>query len=299
MKLNFHRIRVSIFLLIAVLCSGVVLADEALLATYEKLLPLEGGSNFRDMGGYQGAEGKTVVRGKLFRSGAPSSLTAQDMAYLDRFDFQAVVDLRSSDEISLYPNRWAQQPSIEYVNVDYSITELMGDMSKATPEQLAALQEQMRPDVMYRNFPNLLTPQLTLYLDSLVKEDGPVLVNCSAGQDRTGVASAVILTLLGVDRETVLEDYVLSTKFRRPAVERGDVDLEEAAKTNAFAAVMLQYAGAEQETAAPLLMPDGTPYLSYALDEIQATYGSVQAFAEQELGLDASELALLRAKYLE
>lgn len=299
MNLNFQRIRFSLFLIITVLFSGLTLADDAVLGTYEKLLPLEGGSNFRDMGGYHGANGKTVVKGKLFRSGAPSSLTAQDMAYLDRFDFQAVVDLRSSDEIELYPNRWAQQPSIDYVHVDYSITELMGDMSKATPEQLAAIQQQMMPNVMYRNFPTMLKPQLTLYLDSLVKEDGPVLVNCSAGQDRTGVASAVILTLLGVDRETVLEDYLLSTKFRRPAIERGDVDLEEAAKTNAFAAVMLNYASAEAETAAPLLMPDGTPYLTFALDEIQATYGSVQAYAEQELGLDASELAQLRAKYLE
>lgn len=123
-------------------------------------------------------------------------------------------------------------------------------------------------------------------------------MNCSAGQDRTGVASAVILTLLGVDRDTILEDYVLSTQFRRPKIERGNVDLAEAAKTNAFAAVMLQYAGTEEEVAAPLLMPDGTPFLKFALDEIDATWGSVHMFAEQELDLDASELAQLRAKYL-
>lgn len=299
MNLVIKKIRVSVFLILAVLSSGFALADEALLATYDKLLPLEGGSNFRDMGGYPGADGKTVVRGQLFRSGAPSSLTKDDMAYLDRFDFQAIVDLRSTDELLLYPNRWAQQSGIEYVNVDYSISELMGDMSGATPEQRAALQEQMQPTVMYRNFPAMLTPQLTLYLDSLVNEDGPVLVNCSAGQDRTGVASAVILTLLGVDRQTILDDYVLSTQYRRPMIERGSVDLAEAAKTNAFAAVMLQYSSREEETAAPLLMPDGTPYLTFALNEIDAKWGSVLAYAEHELGLDASELVLLRAKYLE
>ncbi|MEZ5527513.1 MAG: tyrosine-protein phosphatase [Gammaproteobacteria bacterium] len=285
----------AFFALWMVLVQAAV-ADDALLSSYEKLLPLEGGSNFRDMGGYAAVDGKSVVRGKLFRSGAPSSLTQKDMAYLDRFDFDAIVDLRSSEELDLYPNRWAQQSRIHYLNVDYSIFQLMGDPREVTAEQMQA---QMDPEAMYRNFPTMLKPQLTLYLDSLLQSDGPVLVNCSAGQDRTGVATAVILTLLGVDRDTILQDYQLSTQFRRPAVERGNVDLAEAAKTNAFAAMMLSYAGAEEEVAQPLVLADGTPFLFFALDEIDQTWGSVAAYAEAELGLDKSELAQLRSKYLD
>ncbi len=277
---------------------GLLQADEALLATYERLLPLEGGSNFRDMGGYEGADGKSVVRGKLFRSGAPTSLTPEDMEYLDQFEFAAIIDLRSSEELDLYPNHWAaQSPEIDYLTVDYSIFGLAGDAATATP---AALQDIVRSmDMTYRNFPTMLKPQLTMLFDTLLAEDAPVLVNCSAGQDRTGVASAVILTLLGVERQTIVEDYLLSTQYRRPAVERGDVNLAEAASTNAFAAMMLQYSSREEEHAAPLLMPDGTPYLHYALDEIETTWGSVEAYAEQELGVDAADVAALRARYLE
>lgn len=286
---NVNRVLVCA---VALLSMGTVLADEALLSSYTQLLPLEGGSNFRDMGGYTGADGKSVVKGKLFRSGAPSSLTQKDMEYLEQFDFAAVVDLRSTEELELYPNRWVQQSGVEYLNVDYSITELASSMSSPAGEQVPM-------DAMYRNFPAMLKPQLTLLLDTLVTEDEPVLVNCSAGQDRTGVASAVILTLLGVDRQTILADYLLSTQYRRPAVERGDVDMVEAAKTNAFAAMMLSYGAADEEpVATPLYTEDGTPFLHFALDEIETRYGSVEAYAEQELGVDAQDVQVLRAKYL-
>ncbi len=291
-------LRLAAFTVALLLPVGLLQANEALLATYERLLPLEGGSNFRDMGGYPAADGKRVVRGKLFRSGAPTSLTEKDMDYLAQFDFAAIIDLRSSEELELYPNHWAaQSPEIDYLNVEYSIFGLAGDAAASTPQALGDVVRSM--DDTYRNFPTMLKPQLTLLFDTLLAEDAPVLVNCSAGQDRTGVASAVVLSLLGVERETILEDYLLSTQYRRPAVERGDVDLAVAAQTNAFAAMMLQYSSMEGEHAAPLLMPDGTPYLHYALDEIETTWGSVEAYAEQELGVDAADVATLRARYLE
>ncbi len=291
-------LRLAAFTVALLLPVGLLQANEALLATYERLLPLEGGSNFRDMGGYPAADGKRVVRGKLFRSGAPTSLTEKDMDYLAQFDFAAIIDLRSSEELELYPNHWAaQSPEIDYLNVEYSIFGLAGAAAASTPQALGDVVRSM--DDTYRNFPTMLKPQLTLLFDTLLAEDAPVLVNCSAGQDRTGVASAVVLSLLGVERETILEDYLLSTQYRRPAVERGDVDLAVAAQTNAFAAMMLQYSSMEGEHAAPLLMPDGTPYLHYALDEIETTWGSVEAYAEQELGVDAADVATLRARYLE
>lgn len=290
-------VRAFVFV-VALLPIALLQADEALLSTYDKLLPLEGGSNFRDMGGYVGADGRHVVKGKLFRSGAPTSLTQKDMDYLDQFDFAAIVDLRSSEELDLYPNHWAaQSPDIEYLNVDYSIMGLASDASSANAEELSAMVSRM--DLTYRNFPTLLKPQLTLLFNALLEEDAPVLVNCSAGQDRTGVASAVILTLLGVERDTIIADYHLSTQYRRPALERGDVDLAEAAKTNAFAAMMLQYSSGEEEQAAPLVMEDGTPFLHYALDEMETQWGSVEAYAEQELDVDAQDVATLRAKYLQ
>lgn len=275
-------------------------APAELLSTYERLLPLAGGSNFRDMGGYETEDGRTVKRGILFRSGAMVSLTEDDMAYLNRFDFQTVVDLRSADELELYPNRWVANTDVTYVNEDYSMLTFMGDMMQqlqSGADGMDVIQDQM--GMMYQGFPTMLKPQLTALFDAMLQTQTPLVVNCSAGQDRTGVATAMVLSALGVPRQTILDDYLLSTQYRVPANERGDVDLAEAAKTNAFAQIMLSYnseEGADEPN--PLYGDDGVPFLTFTLDAIEAQYGSVLNFLEAELGVDDAEIAQLRAQYL-
>ncbi len=280
--------------------NSVASYNAAQIASDERVLTLAGSSNFRDLGGYKTESGKTVRRGLLFRSGAMTSLTEQDMAYLNGLNFSAVVDLRSSDELELYPNRWVQaNQRIDYINHPYS---MMSMMSKASPEkgkQAAPVDSTAMMAKLYRHLPQQLKPQLRLYFAELLESDGAVVVNCSAGQDRTGFASAMLLTALGVSRDTILEDYLLSTQYRRPANEKGDVDLKEAAKTNAFAAMMLHYSKGQQSDAPnPLYTADGTPFLVFALDEIDTRYGSVSAYLEQEIGVDAAGIAALKKRYL-
>ena len=113
------------------------------------------------------------------------------------------------------------------------------------------------------------------------------------------MTSALLLSVLGVDEDLVIEDYLLSTDFRRPLVESGDVDLEEAAKTNAFAAVMLEYGeGQDTSRANPLVTAQGKPFLRFTLDALKARYGSIEAFLTKELGLGSADLQRLRDLYL-
>ena len=260
--------------------------------TYERLLPLQGGSNFRDLGGYTTADNKQVKRGLLFRSGAISQLTSRDEAYLSRFKFDTVMDLRSTDERDLYPDYWAKNAELNYLHVDYNMMDMM---KNAVGKDI----RQFKMDEMYRGMPLYLKPQLTMYFDSLIKGKAPIVVHCSAGQDRTGVASALLLTALGVPREQIYKDYLLSTEYRRPIIEMGDVDLAVAAKTNAFAAMMLQYRGKVDMTkGTPLVMPDNTPFLQYALEEIDAKYGSVENYLDKEIGVSARDIKRLKKLYL-
>ncbi|MYF51358.1 MAG: tyrosine-protein phosphatase [Gammaproteobacteria bacterium] len=278
---------ISFFLLFVF--ASTAIAD--LSMSYRRLLPLEGGSNFRDLGGYRTADGQTVARGMLFRSGAMTGLTDADMAYLDGFGIKTIVDLRSNEEISLYPNHWAAKHRIEVVTGDYSFAAMMsGEESGERP-------------AMGELYPRLLEsigPQIKNYFDEALGEGAPMVVNCSAGQDRTGIVSALMLLLLGVPEPTVIEDYLLSTDFRRPAIEDGGVDLAEAAKTNAFAAMMLEYRKAmpHPDRPNPLVTSDGVPYLAFVIERIRDEYGSVEAYAEKELGINAQDLAALRRKYL-
>lgn len=278
--------------------------NAALVASDERLLKLEGSSNFRDMGGYKTEDGKTVRRDMLFRSGAMTSLSEEDIAYLNAMNFSAVVDLRSSDELDLYPNSWVKSnASIDYLNHEYDMMTMMGKAygerkSDGEIDRSQTNFADMMPK-LYRHLPQQLAPQLRLYFAELLETDSPVVVNCSAGQDRTGIASAVVLSALGVPRQTIIEDYLLSTQYRRPANEKGDVDLQEAAKTNDFAKMMLKYSkGEKSHQPNPLYTSDGTPFLVFALDEIEMRYGSIESYLDQVIGVDAEELSQLREKYL-
>jgi len=274
-----------------------VLADSATVsaptAAYDRLVPLEGGSNFRDLGGYFTADGRQVRRGLLFRSGVMTGLTPADQDYLAGFDFQRVVDLRSTEERELYPNRWAAAQSIELVAHDYSMREIvermMGDDGQ--PRGMGEL---------YRGFPSQLEPQLKLFFDELLADNVPLVVNCSAGQDRTGFSSALLLLALGVPREVVMQDYLVSTRYRRPEIERGDVDLAVAAEENFFAQLMLRYSeGDEAKAAQPLLTEDGVPFLRFALDQVEQDFGSIEAYLDERIGVDAEDRERLRERFLE
>ncbi len=268
---------------------------ESLDRSYRRLLPLEGGSNFRDMGGYPSILGGKVKRGLLFRSGAMTSLTPTDVDYLDQFDFQAVVDLRSSEEVALFPNTWAEISDVPHLRVDYSILTMMA----AQQDEDASIEEMSDYSEMYRSIHRSIEPQLKLYFETLLEVDGPVVVNCSAGQDRTGITSALLLSVLGVGEDQIIEDYLLSTDFRRPEYESGSVDLEAAAETNAFAAMMLRY-GTDQDRSRPnpLVTKSGVPFVAYTLAEVRRNHGSVENYFINRLGLDRSQIELLRDRYL-
>jgi protein-tyrosine phosphatase len=264
--------------------------DKALIVaepTNSRLLELEGSSNFRDLGGYETLDNKTVRQGLLFRSGAMANLTASDQEYLNNQGFKTVMDLRSREEIELLPNHWARNSEITYLSHDYSIADLI----PANEAQREAYQ----PGNSYRAMPARLKPQLRLYFQSLLEEDVPIVVNCHAGQDRTGVASAMLLSALGVPRGVIIQDYPASTAYRRPEIEFGGVDLQQAAKTNVFAKMMLGYQGKMAEGPKPLMTDDKTPYLLFAFDEIEKQYGSVLGFPNWEIGISAEDVALENA----
>lgn len=303
---------IRLLLLVSLLLSGASQAFDApkvpeakaspeVLMSYRRLLPLEGGSNFRDIGGYPTEDGRAVKRGLLFRSGAMTGLTDNDAEYLSEFGFASVIDLRSSEELDLYPNHWAKKADLRYVHHDYSMLDMMKRAATEQTSEEAGGDDLRDYSGMYMYMMDFLKPQLSLYFETLLNGDVPAVVNCSAGQDRTGVTSALLLSALGVDRELIVEDYLLSTDFRRPLNEQGDVDLEAAAADNAFAAMMLQYAAANPhpERPNPLVTAEGTPFVQFTLEAIDARWGSVDRYLAEELGLTPAKQAQLKAMYLE
>jgi protein-tyrosine phosphatase len=260
-------------------------ADGSVVEVAERLVPLEHGSNFRDIGGYPAAGGKHVRWGLIYRSGATPLLTPEDQARIQTLGLHNMLDLRSDEERVIAPTKI---DGVRYTAIGYSMMTIM--------KRVAATGNGAD---LYRGLPEMLAPQLRILFGMLEHKQAPVVYNCSAGQDRTGFATAMILSALGVPRDVIMKDYLLSTALRQPQYEMPPIDPARF-PDNPVAQFFAKYhAAGDSAKAQPLVGPDGTPLLASAFVEIDRKWGSVDAYLDQELGVTPADVAMLRATYLE
>lgn len=253
----------------------------------ERLLPLEGGKNFRDLGGYETADGRRVRWGRLYRSGVMTGLTDNDYRYLSGLGIGVVCDFRASSERQAEPTQWRAGPA-ETLMWDYEIDTAVfaaafaGGMSEANSTEAFA--------GFYRAMPAEFAARFAALFEALEAGPDAATFHCSAGKDRTGVAAALILEALGVPRDTVLADYALSDTFVDYMADiqanRASVNPEDP---------MAFWVNLPDEVLAPFMRSDPA-YLSAALDQIESDYGSVEAYLTGVLGAD---LVRLQALYLD
>lgn len=169
-------------------------------------------SNFRDFGGYRAVDGREVVTGRLFRAANQALATDADLTRLAALGLDVVVDLRRPTERAGQPSRRPAGWLAEVIENDFGdepepphITFLrQGDLSTETIESYlqgyyrAALFEERHVDLFSRCFAALKTL------------DGAILIHCAAGKDRTGLLVALIQQALGVHRDDVIADYLLT-----------------------------------------------------------------------------------------
>jgi protein-tyrosine phosphatase len=248
----------------------------------ERLMPLEAGSNFRDLGGYPAAGGKHVRWGMVYRSAGQPMLNDRDLALIRSLSLANLVDLRSMEERRLAPTRIAGVP---YNAIGYPFMSITSPASRV-------------PGAAYRNFPELMAPHLKLILNKMLGEGTPLAFNCSAGQDRTGFVAAMILTALGVPGEVVLEDYHLTTVVRQPQFEMQRID-PVASANDPVALMFAGYQKADHVALTPLRDAQGKAFLTQAFEAIEAQYGSVDAYLEREAGLTPARRKTLRSLYLQ
>lgn len=260
--------------------------DGSVVTLAERELPLERGSNFRDLGGYRGAGGRLVKWGRIFRSGAMPLLTENDYALLSELQIGSIVELRSVDERMIAPTQLDDRTGALFLSNDYSLKTMMANMMADR-------------EYLYRDVGKALAPQYRTIFRRLLADDGAVLYNCSAGQDRTGVATALVLSALGVDRRTIMQDYHLSTALRRPQNEMPRLDPADWPGNPIvpyYVAAMNAPGGPKAE---PLYTPSGASHLARFFEVIERDYGSVEAYLDRELGISAADLKRLQSIYLQ
>ncbi|HEY2330550.1 MAG TPA: tyrosine-protein phosphatase [Acidimicrobiales bacterium] len=243
----------------------------------ERRVPFEGVTNFRDLGGYPTASGGHTRWGHLFRADALHRFTAEDRLAYERLGVVAVYDLRGDAEAAVHPN---PVPSIllpvlsrgEGVEADAPAAPLV---DRADGEQLLRN--------LYGGMLAHAGPTFGELFRAFADLDGrPAVFHCTGGKDRTGMSAALLLELLGVARSDVLDDYELTSAFRRREHQGESYD-------NMVAM------GLAPEAAAAVL---GTPRwaMEEALVELDETYGGIEAFLTRDAQLEPAVLERLRSQ---
>ncbi|RKN77252.1 tyrosine-protein phosphatase [Streptomyces klenkii] len=241
------------------------------LTLADRSLHLASAPNFRDAGGYRTADGRWVRMGVLYRTSELSKLTDADVAKLRRLGIRTDYDLRSPGERAKAPDRIPE--GTRYVVADVN----GGDVTEVptTPEQ--AVELMTAGGRAYVSLESARTAYGALFRDAADPGAQALMYHCNAGKDRTGWASAALLTALGVDRETVMRDYLATNEYRAKEV----------------AAILAPLSPHDAAVLRPVL--EARPeFLNASFTEVEDRYGTFGDYLRKGLGLDDRVLTGLR-----
>lgn len=294
---NTNRLYKKLLSLILISLAGIVV-QSCVNTTENELEPgeslgISSVPNLRDLGGYKTTDGATVKRGLVYRSNQLYNISETDMVLLADLNLENDFDLRTSTERNSKPDELPVGVNNVWLDVmaDFptagpaNMMELLSDPLKANEELGNGKVEALFKDA-YRQFITLPSAQAAyreLFMALIDKDQLPALFHCTTGKDRTGWAAASLLTLLGVPKEVVMEDYLRSNQYILPMYEKVIEQFIEAGGDPSIPTASL---GVKEE------------YLNAALDEVQAKYGSIENYFSKALGISANMQDSLRDLFL-
>lgn len=256
-----------------------------------RILDLEAGFNFRELGGYTTAAGESVKYHKIIRSAGLGDLTKNDTAYLGNYGVKKDIDFRSSDEIAKKPDHIPD--GTKYISLPV-FTEDQTEASKIEDRVVPEIDFDPRDGYnhmldVYRNMVTEDTARQAYrnFFDELLGNDGEkdvLLFHCTAGKDRTGMGAVFFLYTLGVPLPTIKEDYLLTNQASHvyvanvlKQVEAKDPSLVQSIKA---------------------LLTVNEDYINVALKAIKETAGSLDNYIKTTLQVDAQQINDLKKIYL-
>lgn len=264
---------------------------------------LKGAPNARDLGGIETADGRLIRKNRLIRSGGLGKLYPEDVEYLKNAGLRTVVDFRTE------PERM-EKPDIILDGVDYIVCPLLERKTEGitrlvpeTEEEEALRTVSMAHRLMAHGpdgrkqmrslYPILVSNPFCIehfrqFFDILLgHNEGALLYHCTMGKDRVGTATALLLSALGVPRESIIADYLITAERCAPGTERlikncrkicGDEEVLQ----------FIYYLDTVEES-----------FIKAAFDTVKQSCGSVENFLREKIGLDAEKIAKLKNLYLE
>ena len=237
-------------------------------------LPMEGQVNFRDLGGYKTTDGKRVKWGMVFRSGKCNELTDSDISYLAGIPLKTVVDFRSNEERASEPDK---VPATVSNQIHYPINPgnlSSVDLTKAIAEGDIEAARRYLVDANEQLVISFQEEYKAFFATLADNKNIPLMFHCTAGKDRAGLAAALFLASLGVDRKTIVEDYLLTNTLTGISLEK----MKEIYGDNNTAICMYYISSVQKE------------YIEKAFTTIEGNYGNVNNFLINQLGVDIQKM---------
>lgn len=248
----------------------------------ERRLPLEGTPNFRDFGGYFTEDGHQVRWGRLYRSGQLADLSVVDQEWLSEIGLAVVCDFRRDEEREREPSRLPDSTQVVGLPITpgsaSSFYDVLNQGSYSADQTREFMVEINRDFALEQREP------YQRMFQQLLDVDAPLLVHCAAGKDRTGFAVALILACLGVSREQIEADYLLTSEYLCPDKETKRL--------------MRKYGMQGDGNGLRPMLEVRPDYLAAAFSAIDAGFPSLDVYLEQHLGVGRNIRQALRQKLL-
>lgn len=246
----------------------------------EKNISLKKVYNFRSIGNIRNVEGRTLKEGTFYRSANLFKLKRKSFDQLEKLGIHEIIDLRNSKEIAQKPDHLPRH--IIYKN--YSAFEDEGDQLDQAKQlvikgKVKSSDANRRMLEFYSEYVTENPEIIRKIITEILESDQPVLYHCTAGKDRTGIITALILTVLKFDKETIYNDYLLSNNYRKKLIDK---------RLSLASDLHFLYPKMDIGVLEKLSWVE-TAYLEAAFNEINKKYGSADAYIQQVLKIDENK----------
>ena len=242
---------------------------------------LQGQPNFRDLGGYFTLQNKKVKDNVIFRSGQLHTLTKEDTKTLEEISLKTLIDFRTPFEIESQPH-----VNITTIKSLHTLNIMPGNITPESIKDMVLSGDIESTNNFLKNLNKSLVlenqKEYTEFFKILQENTDPLVFNCSAGKDRTGLAAALLLHALGVDTKYIIKDYLNTNDRVAPNIKL---------YTETYGLTEIS-----QQIALKNLLTVQKQFIDEAFNTILQQYGSINDFLTKNLQVD---IPLLQEKYLE
>ena len=248
--------------------------------------------NFRDLGGLVTIDGKIIKHKRLLRSGELLDLPVSDITKLKEiYNLRKIVDFRSQSEVERFPDDTID--GVSYINIFLHENQTQKAVAPSQKEFRKLRERQLVIDFMTKVYDRMLRSPFTIdgfaRFIKVVKDnkEGSILFHCYAGKDRTGVAAAIVYTILGVSKESIIEEYMLTNESRKEENERILAKaFEEDPDEKYIEALKVSYE----------VVPE---YLEYYFSEAEKISGSLLQYIKDNMHISDEDIVEIRKNYLD